>query len=136
MTGSKTASITTDEMRAAHERGETLSDWQSVRRKVAAGIEPEFDEDSPDASDLIREAIAKRRAGRLPGSGTEEQVAIRLDRDVLAAFRDGGPGWQTRINAALRDWLRQQPRLVEADKSEASDMAEETSAGQRPQPTK
>jgi len=27
---------------------------------------------------------------------------------VLAAFRAGGPGWQTRMNAALRDWLKTQ----------------------------
>lgn len=36
---------------------------------------------------------------------TKEQVAIRLDPDVLAAFRAGGRGWQTRVNAALKDWL-------------------------------
>lgn len=106
MTGSKTTSMTTQEMRAAHERGETHSDWECVRRQTAAGIEPAFDEDSPDATALIEQAIAKRRAGRPLGSGTKEQVAIRLDRDVLAAFRDGGPGWQTRINAALREWLK------------------------------
>jgi uncharacterized protein (DUF4415 family) len=34
------------------------------------------------------------------------QVAIRLDRDVLTAFRESGAGWQTRMNAALRDWLK------------------------------
>lgn len=32
----------------------------------------------------------------------KEQVSIRLDRDVLAFFQDDGPGWQDRINAALR----------------------------------
>lgn len=116
MTGSKTTSMTTDEMRAARERGETHSDWDRVRREVAAGIEPAFDEDSPDASALMEQAIAKRRTGRPPGSGTKEQVAIRLDHDVLAAFRAGGPGWQTRINAALRDWLKSQPRLTATDR--------------------
>ena len=31
----------------------------------------------------------------------------RLDfRDVLEMFRASGPGWQTRLNAALRDWLK------------------------------
>jgi uncharacterized protein (DUF4415 family) len=29
-------------------------------------------------------------------------VNIRLDPDVVAHFRAGGPGWQSRINAALR----------------------------------
>ena len=51
------------------------------------------------------EAVRKGR-GRPAGSGRKEQVAIRFDNDVLAAFRDAGPGWQTRMNAALRDWLK------------------------------
>lgn len=51
------------------------------------------------------EAYRKSR-GRPAGSGSKEQVAILFDRDVLAAFRAAGPGWQTRINAALRDWLK------------------------------
>lgn len=56
-------------------------------------------------------ALAAKRRGRPAGSGTKEQVAIRLDHDVLAAFRAMGPGWQTRINAALGEWLRtQQPK--------------------------
>ena len=32
----------------------------------------------------------------------KETVSLRLDRDVLAHFQDNGPGWQDRINAALR----------------------------------
>ncbi len=34
--------------------------------------------------------------------GAKEQVSLRLDRDVLDFFQEGGPGWQDRINAALR----------------------------------
>ena len=34
--------------------------------------------------------------------GTREMVSLRLDRDVLDAFQEDGPGWQDRINAALR----------------------------------
>ena len=34
--------------------------------------------------------------------GAKEQVVLRIDRDVLDFFQDGGPGWQERINAALR----------------------------------
>jgi uncharacterized protein (DUF4415 family) len=33
----------------------------------------------------------------------KEQVSLRLDRDVLAYFQEDGPGWQDRINAALRN---------------------------------
>ena len=32
----------------------------------------------------------------------KEMVSLRLDRDVLEHFQDDGPGWQERINAALR----------------------------------
>jgi uncharacterized protein (DUF4415 family) len=34
--------------------------------------------------------------------GVKEQVTLRIDQDVLDFFRNGGPGWQDRINAALR----------------------------------
>ena len=33
-------------------------------------------------------------------------TTIRLSPDVLQAFRAAGDGWQTRIDAALKDWLR------------------------------
>lgn len=46
-----------------------------------------------------------RRRGR-PAGVTKEQVAIRLDHEVLAAFRASGKGWQTRLNDALKDWLK------------------------------
>jgi uncharacterized protein (DUF4415 family) len=32
----------------------------------------------------------------------KELVSLRMDRDVLEHFQEGGPGWQDRINAALR----------------------------------
>jgi uncharacterized protein (DUF4415 family) len=32
----------------------------------------------------------------------KEQVTVRIDRDVLDFFQEDGPGWQERINAALR----------------------------------
>ena len=41
---------------------------------------------------------------------TKEQVAIRFDAEVLAAFRAGGPGWQTRMNVALKEWLDERRR--------------------------
>jgi uncharacterized protein (DUF4415 family) len=34
--------------------------------------------------------------------GIKEQVTLRIDQDVLEYFQQGGPGWQDRINAALR----------------------------------
>jgi len=46
----------------------------------------------------VAEAPAKRTT--LPG--VRELVSLRIDQDVLEYFRDGGPGWQDRINDALR----------------------------------
>ena len=65
------------------------------------------DERPATEKELLAGVAAYRKArGRPKGSGTKEQVAVRFDRDVLAAFRAAGPGWQTRMNAALREWLK------------------------------
>lgn len=34
--------------------------------------------------------------------GDKEQVSLRIDREVLDYFQEAGPGWQDRINEALR----------------------------------
>lgn len=34
--------------------------------------------------------------------GVKEQVSLRIDREVLDYFQEAGPGWQDRINEALR----------------------------------
>ncbi len=39
----------------------------------------------------------------------KEQVTLRIDADVLAWFRAGGNKYQTRINAALREYIRKHP---------------------------
>jgi uncharacterized protein (DUF4415 family) len=46
-------------------------------------------------------ALVKRGRGR-PAGSDKEQVTLRIDRDTLERFRASGPGWQTRINDALR----------------------------------
>jgi uncharacterized protein (DUF4415 family) len=43
------------------------------------------------------------KPGRPPeGDVAKRQVTLRLDPQVIDRFREGGPGWQSRINAALR----------------------------------
>ena len=102
---------TVEDMRAQRERGESQTDWARLKREQAEGVEPVADEDSSDATVALREAATKRRVGRPAGSGNKEQVAIRFDRDVLAVFRAGGPGWQTRMNDALRQYLAEHPEV-------------------------
>jgi uncharacterized protein (DUF4415 family) len=36
-------------------------------------------------------------------------TTIRFDADVLAALKASGKGWQTRVNDAVKDWLRAHP---------------------------
>jgi uncharacterized protein (DUF4415 family) len=56
------------------------------------------------------EAVFKPAAPKLPEPeakapslpGAKEMVSLRIDRDVLDHFQEGGPGWQERINSALR----------------------------------
>jgi uncharacterized protein (DUF4415 family) len=37
---------------------------------------------------------------------TKEQISIRLSPEVLEGFRAFGNGWQTKIDAALKEWLK------------------------------
>lgn len=49
------------------------------------------------AQSLVR---PKGQVVKMPGEG-KQAVSIRIDREVLARFRAGGAGWQTRMNDAL-----------------------------------
>ena len=40
-------------------------------------------------------------------AAARETVTLKLDRDVLDHFQAEGPGWQERINTALRDIVKE-----------------------------
>jgi uncharacterized protein (DUF4415 family) len=63
---------------------------------------PELTEEWFARADLYEAGKLIRRGGRPKKPAPKEAVSIRLDPDVVAHFRAGGPGWQSRINAALR----------------------------------
>ena len=76
-------------------------------------IAPASDDDAPDLSAPEWERkfrAAKVRRGRKPSAAPKVSTTIRLDALVVAAFRDAGPGWQSRINAALQEWLKRKKR--------------------------
>ena len=53
----------------------------------------------------LREQLAVRRRG--PGrSPIKVPTTIRFDPDVLAALKATGRGWQTRVNEAMREWVK------------------------------
>lgn len=47
-------------------------------------------------------AVWRRALGRPPSENPKQAVSLRLDADVIAHYKKGGPGWQSRMNAALR----------------------------------
>ena len=49
------------------------------------------------------------RPGRVIGSGVKASQTIRFDVAILDAFKSTGKGWQTRMNDALREWLKDHP---------------------------
>ncbi|MBB4201072.1 uncharacterized protein (DUF4415 family) [Rhodoblastus sphagnicola] len=58
---------------------------------------------------VIRPATgAVRGRGRPRAESPKQQVSVRLDQDVLAGLKNTGPGWQNRMNQALREWLARQ----------------------------
>jgi uncharacterized protein (DUF4415 family) len=84
---------------------------------MSANPKAVFDDDNPEwtAEDFARArpiedfpelmAAFPKARGRPAGSvkaDAKQAVSIRLDPDVIAYFRATGPGWQSRVNAALR----------------------------------
>ena len=63
------------------------------------------DPDNPPLTDAELKQF-KRGRGRPLGSGSKEQVTLRLDSKILEQFRAMGSGWQTRINDVLREWAK------------------------------
>lgn len=106
MAGSKMTSTTPDEMRAVIERGESKTDLTKVLATAPYAWDGESEDEKPLTWEEMQAGIeAYRKQRGRPAGSDKESTTIRFDRDVLAAFRAGGPGWQTRMNAALRDWL-------------------------------
>lgn len=54
-------------------------------------------------------AFWRKALGRPPIENPKQAVSLRLDRDVIEHFKKGGPGWQSRINAALRKQAKLKP---------------------------
>ena len=65
------------------------------------------------AAEVLPQALLAVLPKRKPGqrgaqkTPTKEPVTVRYSRDVLEYFRSTGPGWQARIDAALKEWVAQ-----------------------------
>jgi uncharacterized protein (DUF4415 family) len=67
---------------------------------------PKTTTDARSAAEAAFKAVTAPRVEGPPKKtaipSVKEQVTLRIDQDVLEYFQEGGPGWQDRINDALR----------------------------------
>jgi len=74
-------------------------------------VQPEEYEDIPELTDEFFDNAEIRlgekliRPGRPQSENAKKLVSLRLDPDIIERFRATGPGWQSRINAVLREYL-------------------------------
>lgn len=85
-------------------RGYERQDWDAVDSPELtdaelAGLRP-MREAMPALHAALQEGQRKRGPAR-----TKEAVSLRLDIDLVEKLRASGPGWQSRVNEALREWL-------------------------------
>ncbi len=58
------------------------------------------------AAEVLPPSLRKKLGVRGPQKApTKERITIRLSREAVNRFRKSGTGWQTRVDAALREWL-------------------------------
>ena len=57
-----------------------------------------------------------RGRGRPLGSGTKEQVTLRIDSDTLAFYKSKGQGWQTLINMLLGEIKKESKSIKQVEK--------------------
>ena len=90
------------------------TDWERVKREAAQDAPIAFDADNepydPNDEQAVKNywnaATIKRGRGRPTKAVKRPTLNMRVDADVLDAFKATGPGWQTRINALLRDAVK------------------------------
>jgi uncharacterized protein (DUF4415 family) len=71
---------------------------------IQRGIDADPDTYVPTDAEFAK---MKPRGGRPKLEHPKVAVTIRYDAEIVERFRSGGDGWQTRMNDALREWLRE-----------------------------
>jgi len=88
----------------------TLEEAKKLRRKSDLVRLHNMKDKDIDYSDIpaltTKELKQFSRVGRPIKLDPKQQINLRLDADVIKAFQSGGPGWQTRINDALRHVIK------------------------------
>lgn len=90
--------------RTLENRRKGRTDWDRVDSLAEEQIEANAASDEENGLWTEEQLAAARLV--LPEDRTKVPVYIRLDPEVVAYFREQGPGYQTRINAVLRGYVR------------------------------
>ena len=76
-----------------------------IQREIASNPDTFEATDEMLAHPMTFAEVMRRGRGRPPAESPKQQVSVRLDADVLSTLKAGGPGWQGRMNNALRKAL-------------------------------
>jgi uncharacterized protein (DUF4415 family) len=84
----------------------SVSDTEDAAITAAAMTDPDA---LPFTDEQWASVKPRLRMGRPKAELTKERITIRLSRDVVTQFRATGVGWQTRMDAALRQYIAEHP---------------------------
>lgn len=85
---------------------------KAIEQGVVEIVDPENPEwTAADAAQAVSftqlpGTLQAKLRGRPKAAVTKERITIRISPDVLDTFRATGSGWQSKIDAALKDWLK------------------------------
>src|SRR3954447_22970784 len=86
-------------------------------------IRPDEYDDAPELTDAqvagATVSIGIRPRGRPKSETRKEAISLRVDADVLDAFKSSGEGWQTRMNGILRAAIFPARRSSRNDKAKS-----------------
>lgn len=80
-------------------RGKGKTDWKRLRKMRDSEI---------DHSDIPRLGGSFWKGAKLVMPETKDRLTIRIDHDVVEWLKQQGSGYQTRINAILRSYMKAQ----------------------------
>lgn len=107
MSNNSITTVTLDDIKRKRARGEkSLTDWERVDAMTDEDIDRAM-RDDPDWAEWIDVDWSK---AELVLPTTKKSISIRLDEDVIDFFKATGKGYQTRMNAILRHYVREQKR--------------------------
>ena len=96
-----TKRYTSDELVEMRRRGEDRTEWNKVDSLTDEDVDKLIAEDEGE-----RDLVPDWTTAKLVMPEPKHHINLRVDADVLRFFKSQGPGYQTRMNAVLRSYMR------------------------------